>query len=111
MNISINNKKYRDNKSKFPDFFRELDCHEINEIHIIMKKEYIDFGFAYNVYTKRYSLDEAKRRQYLKNRQQSGKSMDMFDVARRRSRSYHWYDINYQPISKLEDIGVVDMQH
>lgn len=48
----------------------------------------ISLGYALNVLNGRYSLQEARRRQRLKDRERSGKSVDIFVVGRRMPGGY-----------------------
>ena len=49
----------------------------------------INWGLALNVTIGKYTLQEAKRRQCLKNREKVGKSADIWVVARRRPGGYN----------------------
>lgn len=66
-----------------PDFWGELSREDRKCIRDIMREHKLDFGFAANVYKKRYSIDEAKRRQYLKNKEKKGQSVDLYACGRR----------------------------
>ena len=71
-----------------PDFWGELSYEDKQYIHILMREYKLDFGFAANVYKKRYSLEEAQRRQRLKNREKAGRSVDAYDCGKRLSGSF-----------------------
>lgn len=86
--LNIKNKKENhDNQGKlskpFDGRFYDLSAEECAIVRDISKNEGIDFGFAYNVFKNRYSVYEAKRRQALKNRENSGKSTDIYEVSKR----------------------------
>ena len=54
----------------------------------ISNENKINYGLALNVAMGKYILAEALKRQKLKNRERSGKSVDIFDVGRRRPGGY-----------------------
>lgn len=69
-------------------FFSDLytDEEKIDRLIVgltISQANNMGIGLALNVARKRYSLEEARRRQWLKDRERSGKSVDVFTVGRR----------------------------
>lgn len=48
---------------------------------LFAQKNDISIGLALNVKNGKYNLAEAKRRQYLKNREKNGKSVDIYTVG------------------------------
>ena len=50
---------------------------------LLAQENSLSLGLALNVINARYSLEEAKRRQHLKNRERSGKSVDIYTVGKR----------------------------
>ena len=84
MKTALANFRNSDNQSN-----RKLERDQQAAIHRIMEKEKLDFGFARNVYFNKYSIEVAKERQRLKDRENSGKSVDIYCTGRRRSGSFH----------------------
>lgn len=68
--------------------FRDLSPQEKKAVEKLMQEENLDYGFAYNVLSNRYSLKVAKEKQRLKNREIQGKSTDAFVLGRRVNGSF-----------------------
>ena len=66
----------------FPDFLSKNEKFQLLfDAMLLAQKNNISTGLALNVKNGKYSLKEAKRRQYLKNREKAGKSVDIYSIG------------------------------
>lgn len=91
--LTVNGKKYSLCSQCDDNFFRGQSQDEkeyrLGKAIQIARDNGINWGLALNVAIGKYTLQEAKRRQYLKDREKAGKSADIWVVARRRPGGYN----------------------